>query len=90
MVTHDEKLNAITRMATRAEFNDKVRTAIRYVGEAFDSIVTENDMRNKSVMAMNIAYLTLYLEAVQHRYNIPSPSVDGWVDAFVRGENGGM
>lgn len=87
MVTYDEKVTATARMAKPDDFDEKVKYAFYYTEEAFKRLAAENNLMNKSAMAMNIAYLTLYLEAIQTRYNIPATSVDGWIDAFVRDEN---
>ena len=87
MVTYDEKVNATTHMANADDFDEKVRRILYYTQQALDRLSDENNLMNKSTMAMNIAYLTLYLEAIQTRYNIPVTSVDGWIDAFVRDEN---
>lgn len=87
MVTYDEKINATANMANGDDFDEKVKYAFYYAEEAFKRLSGENNLMNKSTMAMNIAYLTLYFEAIQTRYNIPASSVDGWIDAFVCDEN---
>lgn len=87
MVTYDEKINAIAHMANADNFDEKVKRVFHYMEEAFKWLSGENNLMNKSTMAMNIANLTLYLEAIQLHYSIPVSSVDGWVDAFVHDEN---
>ena len=87
MVTYDEKVTATVHMANADDFDEKVKYTFYYTEEAFKRLSAENNLMNKSTMAMGIAYLTLYLEAIQTRYNIPGTSVDGWIDAFVRDEN---
>lgn len=87
MVTYDEKINATAHMANADDFDEKVKRAFHYTEEAFNRLSGENNLMNKSTMAMNIANLTLYLEAIQTHYAISATSVDGWIDAFVRDEN---
>lgn len=87
MATYEERNNAISYLACTNNFTEKADIAFKSAVEAFDRIKSESSLMNKSTMAMNIAYLTLYLEAIQLHYNIPASSVDGWIDAFVRDEN---
>lgn len=87
MVTFDEQHNAVIYLAHDNNFAEKADIAFSCAVEAFDHIKSESNLMNKSTMAMNIAYLMLYLEAIQLRYNIPASSVDGWINAFVSDEN---
>lgn len=87
MVTYDECNNAISYLARCKNFTEKADTAFNCAVEAFERIKSESNLMNKSAMSMNIAYLMLYLQAIQLYYNIPTSSVDGWIDAFVKDEN---
>lgn len=94
MVTYDERNNAIHYIASNYKFDEKAENALSCAMEAFSRMKVDDCMLNKSTMAMNIAHLTLYLEAIQNHYSIPACSVDGWIDVFVndenRKENGGV
>lgn len=87
MVTYDERNNAISVIEKQAGFSEKAKTALLDLFQAYEKLCKENNLMSKSAMAMNIAYVTLYLEAIKLRHNIPDYSVDGWIDAFVKDEN---
>lgn len=84
MVTYDEKTNAVAKIVNADNFTKKATYAFYNAVEAFERLSAESCMLNRSAMAMYIANLTLYLEAIQMRHKIPYTVVDEWIDTFVR------